>query len=300
MDEATTEFNQQMDHLNVYMDKVNAPKKMRVTLRNYFLHSKDLLQHKYFSQVVNVLSPGLRGQFAVHTNGAWVRRVPFFVGGPQEEDVRFVAAITQRVKAELYPPQEAIIHVGDPTNKMYIVSKGLVARLGRVMGKGNIFVEDVIMSHGTRHYSVLTLTYVDAYSLSRDDITSVLKEGSFPHKNRNIKRAAGYHSLKRKLQHLYGELQALRTFGQRNIEFERNWFRVRLLGKTNAAGETPHEQALQSALHAVEKASKHIERALSCGVRLKNQDCVSASASLVQSAAELLSKCQGSKSKRKQ
>ena len=184
MDEATTEFNQQMDHLNVYMDKVNAPKKMRVTLRNYFLHSKDLLQHKYFSQVVNVLSPGLRGQFAVHTNGAWVRRVPFFVGGPQEEDVRFVAAITQRVKAELYPPQEAIIHVGDPTNKMYIVSKGLVARLGRVMGKGNIFGEDVIMSHGTRHYSVLTLTYVDAYSLSRDDLTSVLKEGSFPHKNR--------------------------------------------------------------------------------------------------------------------
>lgn len=289
MDEATTEFNQQMDHLNVYMDKVKAPKDMKIELRTYFLHSKDLLQHKYFSRVVNVLSPGLRGAFSNHTNGAWVRKIPFFVGGPQEEDVRFVADITQKIQAELYPPQEAIIHVGDSTNKMYIVSKGLVARLGRVMGKGNIFGEDVVLSQGTRHYSVLTLTYVDVYSLSRDSIRQVLRDGSFPHKEKNIKRAAVYLALKRRLQHLYSELQVLRRFGGSSGEdFERNWLRLRLLGKVNEKGDNPNELHLQNAIEAAERCGSFIRDSLTSKVELKHRDCVEASATLVKSAIDLL------------
>ncbi|KAF0694782.1 Aste57867_14380 [Aphanomyces stellatus] len=234
MDEAETEFNQQMDHLNVYMNKENVPRDMKIKLREYFLHSRDLLQHKYFSYVISTLSPGLRGLISVYTNGEWANNIHFFNGGPYDEHVRFVTAVTQQLKAELYPPNENVIDVGDTTDKMYIISKGIVARQGRVMGKGRFFGEDVILSHGIRKYTVRTLTYVDAYSLSRIDLDCVLSNGMFPFKTKKIRVAASFLALKRLLQSLMLELRTIRR--DKGDEFskahETLWLRHNLLGDT--------------------------------------------------------------------
>ncbi|ETW07541.1 hypothetical protein H310_02033 [Aphanomyces invadans] len=259
MDEAETEFNQQMDHLNVYMNKEKVPRDMKIKLREYFLHSRDLLQHKYFSHVIATLSPGLRGLISVYTNGEWANNIYFFNGGPYDEHVRFVTAITQQLKAELYPPNENIVDLGDPTDKMYIISKGIVARLGRVMGKGRFFGEDVILSHGIRKYTVRTLTYVDAYSLSRTDLEGVLANGMFPFKTKKIRVAATFLALKRLLQSLMLELRLLRRDPVGNgftKLHETMWMRRNLLGDPLVTHNQVQSQ-LQLAMERLTTAVKH-------------------------------------------
>ncbi|RHY63434.1 hypothetical protein DYB34_008366 [Aphanomyces astaci] len=250
-----------MDHLNVYMNKEKVPRDMKVKLREYFLHSRDLLQHKYFSHVIATLSPGLRGLISVYTNGEWANNIYFFNGGPYDEHVRFVTAITQQLKAELYPPNENIVDLGDPTDKMYIISKGIVARMGRVMGKGRFFGEDVILSHGIRKYTVRTLTYVDAYSLSRTDLESVLSHGMFPFKTKQIRVAASFLALKRLLQSLMLELRLLRrdtaSKGFTSVH-ETTWMRRKLLGDPLATHNQVQFQ-LHLAMERLTTAVKHCD-----------------------------------------
>ncbi|ETW04227.1 hypothetical protein, variant [Aphanomyces invadans] len=202
LDESTTEFNQQMDHLNVYMDKESIPRTMTVRLREYFLHSRDLLLHKHFSRVLGHLSPGLRGELCVYTAGEWIQKVHFMVGGPRGEHVRFITAICTRMDAELYPPQELIVRSGETTNKMYIISKGLVARMGRILHKGNFFGEDVILHRvePTTVFDTRTLTYCDTYTVSREDIRAILSTGSFPAKAKLIRRAAMFMAITRRVR----------------------------------------------------------------------------------------------------
>ncbi|KDO27239.1 hypothetical protein SPRG_07488 [Saprolegnia parasitica CBS 223.65] len=256
MDESETEFNQQMDHLNVYMKKEKVPQAMKIKLREYFLHSRDLLQHKYFSHVIATLSPGLRGLISVYTNGEWTNNVHFFNGGPYDEHVRFVTAITQKLRAELFPPNENIIHHGDPTDKMYIVSKGIVARLGRVLGKGRFFGEDVILCHGVRNYVVRTLTYVDAYSLSRDDLEAVLANGLFPFKAKKIRVAAAFLALRRLMQSMLHELREVRRTRAVPRDAEHAWMRRNLLGDPDELDDEVRRH-LQIAIDQLRRAMRH-------------------------------------------
>ncbi|OQS07281.1 voltage-gated ion channel superfamily [Thraustotheca clavata] len=271
MDESETEFNQQMDHLNVYMNKEKVPQAMKIKLRDYFLHSRDLLQHKYFSHVIATLSPGLRGLISVYTNGEWANNVHFFNGGPYDEHVRFVTAITQKLRAELYPPNENIIHHGDPTDKMYIVSKGIVARLGRVLGKGRFFGEDVILCHGVRNYVVRTLTFVDAYSLSRVDLEAVLANGTFPFKAKKIRVAAAFLAMRRLMQNMLHELREIRRSGPFHKEAEQAWMRKNLLGDTDELNAEVQKN-LKIAIDQLTKAIQHCSDVIEEGHRAKAEN----------------------------
>jgi len=211
------------------MEKERIPKDMTIQLRAYFLHARDLLQHKYFSRVVSTLSPGLRDEMLVFLSGEWIHNVPFFVGGPKAEHARFITEISPHLEPRLFPPQELIIRSGDPTDAMYIISKGLAARLGKIFRKGHFVGDDFILSNGIRHYEVRTLTYVDAYSLERKDLIKVLASNRFPYKVKKIKRAAALLSLARKIQLYFQELQALKTTEAFTKVEETSWLRARML-----------------------------------------------------------------------
>ena len=108
------------------------------------------------------------------------------MGGPPGEHVRFVTAISRRIEAELYPPQELIVRAGEVSGKMFIISKGtqinvedvalkmserlgLVAQRGRILHQGQIFGQHMLLNKidSLTIYDARTLTYVDAYSFSR-------------------------------------------------------------------------------------------------------------------------------------
>ncbi|OQS07282.1 voltage-gated ion channel superfamily [Thraustotheca clavata] len=256
LSEASTEFNQQMDHLNMYMAKEELPQEMKIMFREYFLHMKDQMHHKYFAHALDTLSPGLRGEIEVYTSGEWIHRIPFFVGGPTSQHVRFVTAITQRLVPMLYPPNEVMIHFGDATDVLYIISRGLVARLGRLFGKGHFVGEDFVLSNGIRHYQVRTLTYVDTLALRRDDLNEVLDQGTFPFKKYRIKRSSILLAIARKLEYLLDELKFMRRgpFYCWSKEQECEWFRSQLFH----SAASPMQVENRSVVHAVKCANKAI------------------------------------------
>ncbi|RHY30659.1 hypothetical protein DYB32_004150 [Aphanomyces invadans] len=260
MDEATTDFRQNMDHLNMLLQKERVPKQMVITFREYFLHTQDLMNHKYFSKVLDTLSPGLKGELGVYTSGEWIHRVPFFQGGPKTEHTKFITAITQHLTAMLFPPNESMIRRGDLTDRMYILSKGFVSAM--LIGKGNFVGEDVILSTGVRHYEVRTLTFVDAMVLTRAGLQEVLR-GHFPHKKKTIRRASIWLCLGRKMEYFLEELRYLRTSPQHAWTHaeESDWFRARMFND--------HDLDLESApLHLATQCVAAAQKALAAAVAL--------------------------------
>merc|ERR1712028_333592 len=105
--------------------------------------------------------------------GVWMEHISFLATIPDKEKGRFLSAVAMELRLEVYGAQEKLINQGEFTTKMYIVQKGLVARLGRVLGKGRYVGEDMILHSSRRHYSVVTLTFVDIQSLVQCDLEQI-------------------------------------------------------------------------------------------------------------------------------
>lgn len=173
-DPATTEFHQTMDHLNTFLAEINTPQEKRREIREYFHHCRQLFRAEYYNNLLLQMSPKLRGDVALHCHCLWVEQISFFRAESDEERQSFITAIALNLNLEAYAPKELIIKQGEFTEKMYIIQRGLVARLGRVLGAGRFFGEDVILHNSRRNYFVRVLTYLDVYSLSKEDLDDIL------------------------------------------------------------------------------------------------------------------------------
>ena len=173
-DPATTEFHQTMDHLNTFLAEINTPQGKRREIREYFHHCRQLFRAEYYNNLLLQMSPKLRGDVALHCHRLWVEQISFFRAESDEERQMFITAIALNLNLEAYAPKELIIKTGEFTEKMYIIQRGLVARLGRVLGAGRFFGEDVILHNSRRNYFVRVLTYLDVYSLSKEDLDDIL------------------------------------------------------------------------------------------------------------------------------
>ena len=59
-------------------------------------------------------------------------------------------------------------------SKMYVLRRGLVGSEGRVFNRGSVLGDDIVCLSQRRRYSARTLTFVDAMTLSSDDLHSIL------------------------------------------------------------------------------------------------------------------------------
>ena len=72
---------------------------------------------------------------------------------------------------------ESVVNLGDLPEELYIVSKGLASKLGKVFSGGDYFGEDFLLENGKRMYVVRAMTYLDVQVLTRVDLYEILKEG---------------------------------------------------------------------------------------------------------------------------
>lgn len=190
LDEAGNLYKRTMDVLNLYMDDVKLPYAERMQLREYFMHCRGLQRSKFYKEVLAQMSPGLQGKFAIHCYGSWINRVYFLRALSENREETFVQRIALALEMEAYPPSEAIITTGESTTRMYIIKRGICARLGRVLTKGSCFGEDVILSASTpRHYEVRSLTYVDVHMLRKTSLDVIINNGEFPLRKAIVRRA---------------------------------------------------------------------------------------------------------------
>ena len=85
-----------------------------------------------------------------------------------------------RLKPEAYAPQEIVIREGEPTEKFYLLQKGVMASRGRIISSGNFIGGDFVLHKSRRNYSVRAITFIDVFSLSKSNLEEVLGANRLP------------------------------------------------------------------------------------------------------------------------
>lgn len=136
-DMASQMYHQSMDMLNHYMQEHRLPPDLRRNMRSFMIHSREIHRARFYQDTLMQMSPQLRGELAMHVHAKWITEVKFFNASAKESEP-FICAIAVRLDNEAFAPRERLISDGDLTEKMFTVQRGLVARLGRVLGRGKV------------------------------------------------------------------------------------------------------------------------------------------------------------------
>jgi potassium voltage-gated channel Eag-related subfamily H protein 7 len=191
MDLATKLYEQSMDHLNAYMTEVRLPQALRVEMRLFFMQAKAVHRATFYQDTLKMMSPKLRKDIALYCHKAWMGEIHFFSCPASElEESAFQAAIALALSTQIFAPTEHLISEGEFCENFFVVQKGIVARLGRVLGKNRFVGEDVILHNTRRPYSVRTLTFVICEKLTKDDLEKVANKQEFPLVRFIIRRCA--------------------------------------------------------------------------------------------------------------
>ena len=190
MDIAGIEYRQTMDNLNSYLDECDAPADLRFKLREYFTLSRDVAKQKFYLAVIDQLSPGLKAELAGFVNNDWIEKIYFLaIGSSEKSQHKFTAEVAMRLTGRTYPSTEYVIRMGDSTSEMFIIQKGLVARMNAVLSTGRHFGEDVVLHNALRLYTVRALTFLSVYVLKREDLEDVLFSPDFMYQKKVVRRA---------------------------------------------------------------------------------------------------------------
>ena len=87
----------------------------------------------------------------------------------------FVAFLAKSLTIRSYVAHERL-----PIGQLYVLRRGLVVKMWRFLGSGKVWGEDVILDTPELidHSQAVALTYVEAYTLRRNDLDEILEEVS--------------------------------------------------------------------------------------------------------------------------
>jgi|EP00505_MAST-04D_sp_SCG-Rhode-Island_P002951 potassium voltage-gated channel Eag-related subfamily H protein 7 len=190
MDQMATDYNNTMDQLQSYLEEIRFPNDKKPMVREYFQHCRVLRRMEAYQHLLGMMSPALRGQVANHMNGPWVRAVYFFNprSARKEELNEFVTEVSMKMTQLAFIPNESVVNLGDLPDELFIVSKGVCSKMGRIISAGNYFGEDFLLENGKRMYVVRALTYLDVQLLTRVDLYEILNDGHFTNIYKAIRR----------------------------------------------------------------------------------------------------------------
>jgi hypothetical protein len=171
-----------LDELNVMMHERQLPNDLRRSLRTYFRHVRLTDTMKYFA-FLREMSPDMRKQVCKHVNAAWTEQVWFL----RDMGDDFLADIGMHFEPQILAQKEMF---GDP-QVLYILNMGLVARKGRVLRKGAVWGEDVILScvDLCEDPKVIALTYAEVLSLRREQLDDVARKLQYDSERKKLRRS---------------------------------------------------------------------------------------------------------------
>ena len=190
MDEVTTQYHQRMDNLNAFMEESSLPHELRLKLRGFFQHTRSLLRHDYYRQIIMAMSPELRGSVTVYLNAAWIQKVPFFNTPDTAETSQFITDVSVRLEPAVYGKEEWVVQMGSRAKEMWLVQKGIAARSGgRIFTSGRYFGEEMVCSHARRDYEVKALTVLDLLCFTKQALDDILENGEYPLTRLRVRKA---------------------------------------------------------------------------------------------------------------
>jgi hypothetical protein len=93
----------------------------------------------------------------------------------QEDMATFQNEICIHFHPVLFDVTEEVMKKGEPCLKLLIITSGLLARMGVLLGKGTCVGEDAILENSLRYYSVMSITYTQVEAVSGKRILDTIK-----------------------------------------------------------------------------------------------------------------------------
>jgi len=168
------QFRFDLSDLNWHMEHENIPSDLRYRLREYVHQTVHLRQGATRVRLLQLLSPGLAGEFALTMNQRWLKDVWWLNGvdGSQSSDLHVKLAL--ELRTQVFPHNELV-----PRGSMYIVSgKGRALYAGHVLSLGQAFrTDEVLEIPGLRAaFPAVALSYLWTYSIAGERLREIIRE----------------------------------------------------------------------------------------------------------------------------
>lgn len=184
-----------MDALNTFMSREQFPDELRIRLRDYFHQCKHLRMAGLQHDLITLMPPTLQGEVAWMTSATALKTVWFLDGaGP-----RFMIELSMELHPVVFAPSDVA-----PRGYMYIVQRGIALYNAKVLTKGKVWGDDVILHTESLRVraTARAMHYLEAYFISRDELVSLAER--HPETGRQIRYHAVWMALRREMIALAG------------------------------------------------------------------------------------------------
>ena len=168
------QYRTDMSDLNFQMSNENIPPEMQYRLREYMQMTRHLRKGKTRVRLLQLLSPGLAGDFALKMNERWLKNIWWLKGINVEQDRELHMILCLELRAQVFPHKEHVPH-----GSLYVVSgRGRALYAGRVLGLGSAFrTDEFLETAGLRAgFPVIALSYLMTYSILGERLREIIRE----------------------------------------------------------------------------------------------------------------------------
>jgi hypothetical protein len=150
-------FHTTMDQLNYFMRERELSRSMRRELRAYFERARTVREVNDDANLLQAMSPLLRGTVAYAANRHWIARIWYLSSMPKSRDTReFIAHLASSLSLAAYIAEER-----PPIGQLYVLRRGMCVKNWRFLRAGSVWGDDMIIN--TR----------DLYAMPPLDLTAI-------------------------------------------------------------------------------------------------------------------------------
>jgi hypothetical protein len=146
-----------MDARNRLLSEHRVPSEWRQRAREYFFHAKQLRTVEAQRELLQRMSPLLRGEMALRMKEKALRSIPYL----KEVEPQFLVSLALGFEAVVYAPTEVA-----PSGYLYILYSGIALCGGKVCRSGDTWGSDEVMSNA-KQVRAIAITYVQLCATHR-------------------------------------------------------------------------------------------------------------------------------------
>lgn len=192
-DERKNRYISIMMELNAFMEEGRLPLHVRSKLREYFKYRSTAPDVRTYHNILQQLSPKLRGEVAMMLDNRWIQSVYLFEGQP----AAFITEVALSLNQQTFPPYELLFEVGDIADAMYIIKKGVIAVGGTMYRKWDTLLVECLYKETRHTHRAYTVTYTDMWIIKSDEMLQILS--NFPSCAKSFRRNAIRRILRREI-----------------------------------------------------------------------------------------------------
>ena len=168
--EAETSFAEELSSFNTILAEINCPQSQQFKLREYLFHKKDLDESEKQKELLLNFSPAMQLEVSFKLNARWVHMV-WYLSNPSSVPDLLVVDLAMRLKRKVFPPPELF-----PPGFMYIAEHGCAYRGGRMLRKGSVWGEDIVLQNSGLHLELpaISVRYSSVFVIDATELLETI------------------------------------------------------------------------------------------------------------------------------